>query len=98
MRRSIKRNALTRGTAVHLGGARVRMVWACDCTRVETMKTPAGPMSESAVAKFVSVWRKNGVTLPQCPRHPEYYNARSQVARLNEAHPPIAAKPKKGRE
>jgi hypothetical protein len=52
-KRRIQRNALNRGTAVHMGGARVRFVWACGCHRIETVTSPAGPMSESAVARLV---------------------------------------------
>lgn len=87
-RRSIPRNALNRGTAVHLGGARVRFVWACGCKRVETVKGPAGPLGESAVAQLVRNWRANGVALEQCKRHPEWYERKSPLPRLNEQNPP----------
>lgn len=87
MKRRIQRNALNRGTAVHLGGARVRFVWACGCKRVETVTSPAGPMSEGAVALLVSNWRANGVVLAQCKQHPDWYEKLSQVARLNEENP-----------
>jgi hypothetical protein len=83
----LKRNALNRGTAVYLDGARVRFVWACGCTRVETIKSPAGPLSDFAVRLLVSNWRANGVVLEQCKRHPDWHDRRSQVARLNEEHP-----------
>lgn len=87
MKRRIQRNALNRGTAVHLGGARVRFIWACGCKRAETMKSPAGEMSESAVAILVRSWRANGVVLPQCKRHPNWHDKRSQLPRLNEENP-----------
>ena len=88
-RQRIKRNALNRGTAVYLGGSRVRLVWACDCTRVQTIKSPAGPLDAGAVARLVRNWRNNGVTLEQCRRHPDYYNKVSQLARLNAEHPQL---------
>lgn len=88
MNRRIQRNALNRGTAVHLGGARVRFIWACGCKRAETMKSPGGAeMSEATVARLVRYWRASGVTLPQCKRHPDWHDKRSQVPRLNEENP-----------
>jgi len=83
----ITRKAWNRGTAVHLGGARVRFVWPCDCTKVETVKSPAGPMSHEAVATLVRNWRLNGVTMDQCKKHPNWSSPKCQVARLNAAHP-----------
>lgn len=87
MRKKIKRNALNRGTAAHLSGANVRLIWACGCTRVETLKDPLGPLSESGTALLVRNWRKNGVVLQQCKRHPDWYSRDSQIARLNAAYP-----------
>lgn len=51
------------------------------------MKSPAGEMSESAVAILVRSWRANGVVLPQCKRHPNWHDKRSQLPRLNEENP-----------
>jgi hypothetical protein len=87
MKRRIQRNALNRGTAVHVGGARVRFVWACGCKRVETINSPAGPLSEGAVARLVRNWRVSGVVLEQCKRHPDWYDKRSQIPRLNVENP-----------
>lgn len=87
MRRKIKRNALNRGTAVYLGGSRVRFVWACGCTREEIITSPIGEISHVMTERLVLNWRKNGVVMEQCKKHPDYYNPRSQVQRLNEEHP-----------
>lgn len=81
-RRRIRRNALNRGSAVWLGGSRVRFLWACGCSRVETMET-----GEQATRLLVKNWRANGVVLEQCKRHPEWYSRLSQVPRLNAEHP-----------
>lgn len=83
----VKRNALNRGTAVHLGGARVRFVWPCGCKRVETITSAQGPLSSAMVSRLVRSWRANGVTLPQCKRHPDWHHKLSQVPRLNEENP-----------
>lgn len=86
-RRRVQRNALNRGTAVHISGAKVRFIWACGCKHVETLTSPAGPLSRSIVAKLVRNWRANGVVLPQCKRHPDWRHKLSQVPRLNEENP-----------
>lgn len=84
----IKRNALNRGTAVHLGGARVRFVWACGCSQVEAMRRPdKRPEAESTVVLLVRHWRLNGVVLPQCRRHPDWHSPKSQLERLNAENP-----------
>lgn len=83
----IRRNALNRGTAVHLGGARVRFIWPCDCMHVEALKSPAGPLTHDATARLVRNWRANGVVLQQCSKHPDWYSKVSQIARLNQEHP-----------
>lgn len=88
----VKRNALNRGTAVYLGGSRVRFVWACDCTRVETIKSGRGRRASvigpAMVERLVAYWRNTGVTLPECKRHPDFYERnRSHVARLNAENP-----------
>lgn len=84
MARKLKRNALSRGTAVYLGGSNVRLVWACGCTRVETLKDPMKrPLGEGGTASLVHNWRQNGVVLEQCKRHPDWYSRDSQIARLN---------------
>lgn len=95
MRRKMKRNALNRGTAVHLGGSKVRLVWPCGCTRIETMKSPAGPLGAFGTARFVSSWRANGVVLAQCKKHPDWHSKLNQVPRLNVEHPVIELKPQK---
>lgn len=83
----VKRNALNRGTAVHLGGSRVRFIWACGCTKVETIRTPVGELDHRAVAGLVKNWRLNGCVLGQCGKHPDWYSKLSQIERLNEEHP-----------
>lgn len=80
---SIQRNALSRGTAVHLGGDRVRFIWACGCTKVEAVRSAGPALSESAVQLLVRHWRRNGVVLEQCHRHPDWHCRDSQVASLN---------------
>ena len=86
----IKRNALNRGTAVHLGANKVRFVWACGCTKVQLMKAPGrhgSNYSKWVTAKLVNWWRMNGVDLEQCKKHPDYYNPKSQLERLNKEYP-----------
>lgn len=84
----IRRNALNRGTAVYLGENRVRFVWACGCTKVETLNAPGGaPYSYAITRKLVSNWRNNGVVLPQCKKHPNHYERLSPLPRLNAEHP-----------
>lgn len=83
----IKRNALNRGTAVHLGGARVLLIWACGCKHVQTIKGPLGPLSHDMTARLVRSWRMNGVVLEQCKRHPDWRHKLSQVPRLNQENP-----------
>lgn len=85
--RKLKRLALNRGTAVHLGGAKVRYIWPCGCKRTETFKTPIGPLHESGVAQLVKNWRLNGVGLAQCRRHPDWFSPKSQLERLNAENP-----------
>lgn len=87
-----KRMALNRGTAVYLDGSRVRFIWPCGCTKVETMHM--GRKSNSPVIspvvlrdKLVPYWRRTGVTLPECKKHPEWYSPASQVNRLNLEYP-----------
>lgn len=87
VRGAIKRKALNRGTAVHLGGPWVRFIWPCGCSKREKVKTPAGDLSASAVALLVRRWRENGVTLEECKKHPSWYDPKSQVARLNSEFP-----------
>ena len=87
MRKKIKRNALNRGTAVYLGGVRVRYVWACGCTKVEDFKPPAGSIAPEMVARMVRNWRANGVVLPQCRRHPNWESRESQISKLNLSYP-----------
>lgn len=83
----IKRKALNRGTAVHVGGSKVRFVWACGCTKVETIQTPAGPMHSDMVSRLVRNWRANGVVLAQCRKHPNWESKKNQVPSLNAAYP-----------
>jgi hypothetical protein len=83
----IKRNALNRGTAVYVTGSQVRFVWACGCKKIQTIKSPAGPIGPGMVARLVRNWRANGVVLEQCKRHPDWHSKLSQVARLNEENP-----------
>jgi hypothetical protein len=85
----MKRRSLNRGTAVYLGQSQVKLIWPCGCTKIEFMHSPSGALPPAAVAKLVSVWRKNGVTLEQCKKHPDYYNRESQVDRLNKENPPL---------
>jgi len=82
-----KRNALNRGTAVHLGGSRVQFIWPCGCVKEETVHSPAGALPPDAVRKLVTHWRDCGVTLPQCRNHPNFYSPLNQVPRLNRAYP-----------
>lgn len=85
--RKIKRNALNRGTAVYLGGSRVRFVWACGCTREEVLTSPSGDLNPTMVERLVHNWRGSGVVLEQCKKHPDWHSKLSQVQRLNEEHP-----------
>lgn len=86
--RRIERPALNRGTAVHVGGSRVRFVWACGCTKVEDMKDVAGKhATHYGVAAMVRHWRANGVSLLQCRKHPHFHDPKSQLEKLNLAHP-----------
>lgn len=79
---------MNRGTAVHLGGNRVKFVWSCGCQRTEKLKTPVGqPYTVNATAQLVHIWRGNGVVLEQCRKHPAYYEKLSPVPRLNMEHP-----------
>lgn len=90
MPRKVQRNALNRGTAVYLGGSLVRFVWPCGCTREEIVTSPAGALPPSGVRRLVvENWRKNGITLQQCAKHPDYYSPKNQVPRLNEEHPQL---------
>lgn len=82
-RRRVPRNAWNRGTAVHVKGNRVRLVWPCGCTKVEVVKDTTEEMTRFMVKR----WRANGVVLRQCPKHPDWYDPKSQVARLNAEHP-----------
>lgn len=82
-RRRVERHALNRGTAVYLEGSRVRFIWACGCKRAETLER----VSPSMAARLVRNWRANGVVLPQCKRHPEWYDKQSQLPRLNAENP-----------
>jgi len=82
-----KRNALNRGTAVYLGASLVRFVWPCGCTKEEIVSSPAGVLPPSSIRRLVSNWRTNGVTLEQCPKHPDWYSKQSQIERLNREHP-----------
>lgn len=81
--KTIKRNALNRGTAVYLGENRVRFVWPCGCTRVECLKTLSPAMTE----RLVLNWRHNGVVLEQCKGHPDHYERLSPLGRLNKDYP-----------
>lgn len=84
MKTKIKRNALNRGTAVHLGGNRVKFVWPCGCQRTEKLKTPVRqPYTVGATAQLVRIWRANGVVLEECKKHPAYYQSLSPLPRLN---------------
>jgi hypothetical protein len=88
----VKRNALNRGTVVYLDGSRVRFIWPCGCTKVETItasrRKGAPPISaETLRDKLVPYWRRTGVTLLECKKHPEYYSPESQIARLNLEYP-----------
>lgn len=86
--RSIVRRALNRGTAVYLGGARVRLIWPCGCSRIETLLDPRGrEFSAETTARTVRWWRSGGVTLEQCRAHPDFYRRESQVERLNRENP-----------
>jgi hypothetical protein len=90
--RRIKRTALNRGTAVHLGGARVRFIWPCGCKHVHTIKAHGmdlahRELSPQSTAKLVEYWREVGVVLEQCKRHPEWYSKESQLKRLNQENP-----------
>jgi hypothetical protein len=86
--RKIKPKAWNRGTAVHLGGSRVRFIWPCGCKHSETMKNPdKSLMAESAVAMFVKNWRANGVVLERCTKHPNWYSPKDQVQKLNQENP-----------
>jgi hypothetical protein len=82
-----RRNALNRGTAVYLGGSRVRFIWPCDCSREEIVKAGKNPLQPETLARLVSYWRRTGITLEQCKRHPDWYHKDSQVGRLNLKHP-----------
>lgn len=82
-----QRNALNRGTAVHLGNNSVRFVWACMCQRVEKLTAQGRPLSSEAVAQLVRNWRHNGVVLEQCQKHPDHYEPKSPLERLNKENP-----------
>jgi hypothetical protein len=82
-----ERNALNRGTAVYVGGSRVRFIWPCGCSRVETIKGRKNAAPPDSVARLVPYWRRSGVVLPQCHRHPDWFHKDSQVARLNKEYP-----------
>jgi hypothetical protein len=89
--RRVKRNALNRGTCVYLGGSSVRFIWACGCTRIETVSTGRGrskaALAPEAVRKLAHYWRSGGVVLSRCRRHPDWYSRDSQLGRLNAEHP-----------
>lgn len=85
--KKIKRNALNRGTAVHLGGAQVLFVWPCDCKKEETIKAGGRPLTGPATAQLVRHWRRNGVVLEVCAKHPDWHSRLNQVPRLNEENP-----------
>lgn len=93
MKRKIKRNALNRGTAVHLGGAKVRFIWACGCKHEETLLVGGKPLAGPAAAQLVRHWRQNGVVLEQCQKHPDWYSKVTQVPRLNKENPNEHPKP-----
>jgi hypothetical protein len=87
----VKRNALNRGTAVYLDGSRVRFIWACGCKSVETVQTGKGrkatPIHPDMVKRLAAYWRRSGVTLPECKKHPDFYDKQLQVSRLNAENP-----------
>lgn len=88
MKRKIKPNALNRGTAVYLNDNLVRFIWPCGCTKVEAVTRPGGAtIGAIGTARLVKNWRANGVTLPQCKKHPDWYSPLNQVPRLNAEHP-----------
>lgn len=86
-----KRNALNRGTVVYLGGSKVRWVWPCGCKKDATVMVGVGrsktPMSPEILSRLAPYWRRTGITLPECKKHPDWYSKDSQVARLNEENP-----------
>lgn len=86
-----KRQALNRGTVVYLGGSRVEWIWPCGCKQKATvMIGPVRgkqPISPAVLAKLAPYWRRSGVGLPECKKHPGWYSKESQVARLNEENP-----------
>jgi len=87
MKRRIQRLALNRGTAVHVSGAKVRYIWPCGCKKTETIKTQLGPVTEQTAKLLVRNWRRNGVHLEQCKKHPDWYEAKNPLQRLNEENP-----------